>query len=329
MSSVLRAIALRLVTSDGTRAVVDRSELEQLGDPAEVRALLDHLVGARLLAVGTEAEAGGQVEIVHESLLAHWPSLRRWRDEVGDDTAYLEQLRAAAKQWDSKQRARGLLWSGDALDELRAFDRRTTELLPPRERAFVDAALAEQGRAARRRRNVMLAGLIAAGMIAAAAVVALVLVRGAEQKAREQRDLADRGMRRAEAAEADVQAQLDLVRAAEARRLEAERAAAAASTDKLAADEKAAAAAAAAAASKASLQVAEIDVAAGKTDLEAANKRLVAALAEANGAKARAEEATRKAEAANTALKAAVEKERKRAEDAEKAGKGLTKVLKP
>jgi hypothetical protein len=51
-------------------------------------------VQARLLVVQTGGGASGAtVEIVHESLLHSWPTLKRWLDEGQEDAGFLEQLR--------------------------------------------------------------------------------------------------------------------------------------------------------------------------------------------------------------------------------------------
>ena len=77
-----------------------------LARPGGGRRVIDQLVGARLLVVQTRGDAGGgSVEIVHESLIERWPTLRRWLDEDQEDAAYMAQLSAAAKQWDAKGRA--------------------------------------------------------------------------------------------------------------------------------------------------------------------------------------------------------------------------------
>jgi hypothetical protein len=97
---LLRAMFQRLVTPDRTRAVVDLEELLPLGEtPDEIRTLVNHLVQARLLVVQTRGEEeGAAVEIVHESLIASWPTLRRWLDEGSEDAAFIAQISAAAKQ---------------------------------------------------------------------------------------------------------------------------------------------------------------------------------------------------------------------------------------
>ena len=58
LRSSVRGVFQRLVTADGTRAIVDISELESLtADPGEARALVEHLAQARLVVVQTLTDA--------------------------------------------------------------------------------------------------------------------------------------------------------------------------------------------------------------------------------------------------------------------------------
>src|SRR5262249_33209873 len=77
---LVRALFLRLVTPERTRAIVPVSELYELSpDPSEVHRVVDRLVRSRLLVGQTTntanaaASVGGTVEIVHESLINGWP----------------------------------------------------------------------------------------------------------------------------------------------------------------------------------------------------------------------------------------------------------------
>jgi eukaryotic-like serine/threonine-protein kinase len=174
-----------LVTPERTRAIVELGDLHQLGpDPAEVGRVLDQLVAARLLVVQTRGDAGGgSVEIVHESLIERWPTLRRWLDEDQEDAAFLAQLAAAAKQWEARGRAAGLLWRGDAMEEARRWYALGPRELPARERAFLEAVLALARRGKRARRVMMIVGITLLAAVAAGASIALVWIRGAEQQA--------------------------------------------------------------------------------------------------------------------------------------------------
>ena len=103
--ALVRAILLRLVTPERTRAIVPIAELRELSrEVGEVQRLVDQMVDARLLVVQTlEGGKGSTVEIVHESLVHGWPTLRRWLDENQDDAALVDQLRTAARQWHGEE----------------------------------------------------------------------------------------------------------------------------------------------------------------------------------------------------------------------------------
>src|SRR5690606_24343280 len=107
------------------------------------------------------------VEIVHESLIDRWPTLRRWLDEDQEDAAFLSQLAAAAKQWEAKGHAPGLLWRGDAMEEARRWYNQRERELPAREQAFLDAVFALARRGKRLRRLALTASFIVLAAIAA------------------------------------------------------------------------------------------------------------------------------------------------------------------
>jgi eukaryotic-like serine/threonine-protein kinase len=216
--ALTRALFLRLVTPDRTRAVVSVDELDELArDPVEVRRLLDHLVQARLLVVQS-SEGGGSagVEIVHESLIQSWPLLRRWLDENQDDAAFLEQLRSAARQWQAKGHPAGLLWRGEAMEEAKRWHRRYRGELPDLQRAYLEAVFGLERRAAGRRRLLVAGIMILLTTLVAAATVALVLIRRAQQDAVLKAEVAAQ-------AEAQVRDQLARVQAEEQARREAEK----------------------------------------------------------------------------------------------------------
>jgi hypothetical protein len=159
--ALVRTLVLRLLTAERTRAIVPFDELAELAPTrGEAQRLIDHLVAARLLVVQTAADGAGgvaTVELVHESLVTTWPTLRRWLDENSEDVAFLDQLRVAAKQWHDRGRAAGLLWRGDAAAEAIRFARRGRDVaMADVQRAFLAAVVADATRADRRRRQVLI-----------------------------------------------------------------------------------------------------------------------------------------------------------------------------
>ncbi|MCG8420463.1 MAG: protein kinase [Proteobacteria bacterium] len=189
---LLRAIVLRLVTPERTRAVVSMDELiDELQEPSgsadDIASIVDHLVRARLLVIQTgDSGAGASVEIVHESLIHSWPQLRRWLDENQEDAAFLDQLRTAAKQWQAMDRPNGLLWRGEAMRNAQRWDRRYHSALPELQRAYLNAVLALANRSARRKRWAVAGTIGFLCLLVAAGAVALILIRDAQQKSLQQ-----------------------------------------------------------------------------------------------------------------------------------------------
>jgi serine/threonine protein kinase len=242
---LVRALFQRLVTPERTRAIVDLDELRWLGnDPKAVDALTDHLVQARLLVVQQRGDLDGAtaVEIVHESLITGWPTLRRWLDESQEDAAFLSQLRTASKQWEQKGRPAGLLWRGEAMEEARLFQGRFRGELPANERAYLHAVLALATRSSRIRRGAVIGVIVFLSGVIAVGGVAMVHIRNAETAAKKaksvaeaQTKIADQKTKEAQASAIEaqkqkqiVQDQLDEVRTANAQRDQANAAQAAA-----------------------------------------------------------------------------------------------------
>ncbi|HEY0251125.1 MAG TPA: serine/threonine-protein kinase, partial [Kofleriaceae bacterium] len=100
---LVRAVLLRLVSPERTRAIVPMADLSELSrEVGEVQRLVEQMVDARLLVVqNIEGGKGTTVEIVHESLINGWPMLRRWLDETQEDAALVDSLRTAARQCNS------------------------------------------------------------------------------------------------------------------------------------------------------------------------------------------------------------------------------------
>jgi WD40 repeat protein/serine/threonine protein kinase len=177
---LVREAFRHLVTADGTRAVIAKSELVELlgGGDAGAR-VIESLVNARL-AVTAEASGGITVEVTHEALLESWPRLVTWRREDAEHARLRDQLRTSARQWETRGRQRGLLWTGDVLVEYRLWRTRYKGRLSELEEAFGAACLREQTRGIRRRRALLVAAF---GVLASAAVVLYVFAMRARESA--------------------------------------------------------------------------------------------------------------------------------------------------
>ncbi|WP_433934986.1 protein kinase [Sorangium cellulosum] len=170
-AKLARAVLERLVTPERTCAVASLGELRELpGDPGEIERVVGLLADGRLLAIEPGSDrAGSTVEIMHESLIERWPTLKRWLDESEEDAVFLDRLRAAARLWDASERTADMLWRGKVAEEARGFRKRYRGELPERERLFLEEVLRLADHKQRRRRR-FFTGVIAA--------LALVVVSG-------------------------------------------------------------------------------------------------------------------------------------------------------
>jgi eukaryotic-like serine/threonine-protein kinase len=265
-----RAILLRLVTPERTRAIVPLVELRELSrEWGEVQALIDQMVAARLLVVQTlDGGKGSTVEIVHESLISSWPTLRRWLDENQDDAALVDQLRTAARQWHAKGRDPGLLWRGETADEAKKFRKRYKGPLSDIERAFLDAVVSYELAATRRRRVMVIGGFATLSVIVVAAMVALVIIQQSRAETTREREHAIKAQHEAEHQLEVAQKKEHERQEAEAKKMEVE----------------------------AAKQVVDVKLGKSEEDLRETIKQLQSAYAESQESERHAKEARRQAE---------------------------------
>jgi len=277
--ALVRAILLRLVSPERTRSIVPLEELHELSrEVGEVQQLVDQMVDARLLVVQTiEGGKGSTVEIVHESLIQNWPTLRRWLDETQEDAAIIDQLRTAARQWAAKGRSTDLLWRGDTADEAKKFRRRYKGHLSDIESAFLDEIIAHEQSAVRRKRMAVTGAFAVLCALALAAVVALVIIQQSRNEARTQEQIAKNKTQEALKAQASAEDALKAMRQKERERQAAE----------------------------AAKQVVKGQLNAAEEDLKQKNAELELALAEAKANEADAKRAEEKARAAQKAAERA------------------------
>lgn len=186
-----RAILLRLITPERTRAVVYLRELRTLDENAmAVQSIVQQLAAARLITVDADAVQGdAKVEIVHESLITRWPMLGRWLDESAGNAHFLARLRVAAMQWESSGKPTGMLWRDRAADEARGFYERYGQNAAELRAAFVGVIEAEYlqavmalSRQTQRTRNRAVAGVFL--LLCGISVVVLFLALDARKHAR-------------------------------------------------------------------------------------------------------------------------------------------------
>ncbi|MDC0672432.1 nSTAND1 domain-containing NTPase [Nannocystis radixulma] len=220
-----RAILLRLVTPERTRAIVGAAALRALSGDDAAAQVVQHLAAARLLLIGAgDDRDGATVELVHESLIDRWARLRQWLDEDEQDAHFLARLRAAAQQWRASGRAEGTLWGERAAEDARAWLARRRDapaseqaVLGRDEAQFLDAVVARLERAERRRRRRLFA--VIAALAATAFVVSYLAVR-ADQEARRARDESSRAAEQAARADDEARQARNATRMAAARELE-------------------------------------------------------------------------------------------------------------
>ncbi|WP_437984360.1 nSTAND1 domain-containing NTPase [Sorangium sp. So ce117] len=193
-----RAVLLRLVTPERTRAVVSLDELRELAQDGEgdagdaVVQVVQRLAGARLLLIETGEETGGArdratVELVHESLIERWPKLRQWLAESEQDAQFLARLRSAAQQWEASDQAEGLLWRDRTAQDARAWHERHRAArgadgrvgLSRREERYLLAVVDHTERARRLRWRLATGAIVA--LAAIAVMVSYLAVRADEE----------------------------------------------------------------------------------------------------------------------------------------------------
>ena len=219
---MVREIFRNLVTAQGTRAAADRAELLSVfaGKRDEAGVVLDALVDARLLTeyeavseahvhqatgpngrVASDAESmldegpgvepatasrndtgHRRIEIVHESLLTHWPRLARWRTQDADGAQLRDQLKQAAHLWDERRRPDDLLWTGTSYLDYGAWRARYAGGLSALEEEFAQAMTALANRRKRRRR--MAVAAVVAALVIGLGVVGVLWSRSEDARQR-------------------------------------------------------------------------------------------------------------------------------------------------
>ena len=174
---LVRAIFVRLVTAERTGALVTLAELRDVHpDPLELTAVVDELHHGGLLSVHSGAR-GSTVELVSESLLYTWPTLKRWLEERAEDSAIVEQLRVAASEWERSNRSDATLWTSVEADAARRFSTRYRGALSDVQREFLVAVAAKHRRRLRRHHAMRVGAIVFLAMVAMSSLVGLFLLR--------------------------------------------------------------------------------------------------------------------------------------------------------
>jgi WD40 repeat protein/DNA-binding SARP family transcriptional activator len=180
---VARRVLLRLVAGgDGealTRRRVTRQELEVESDE-RVASVLQTLVDRRLLVADETS-----FELVHESLIEHWPRLAGWLQEEAQSRRLHAHLTEAAVRWQSGGRDSGELYRGARLAAALEWAR-DDPALNRLERDFLDQSRAVSVRSTRRLRTLLAVAVV----LLVAAVIAVAVALQARGSARRQATVA-------------------------------------------------------------------------------------------------------------------------------------------
>ena len=172
-----RAILLRLVTAERTRALVTLAEMKELHpDHDELTEVIDELVKAGLVSVQPHGRAP-TMELAHESLTYTWPTLERWLEERAEDLAFVERLKPAASAWDHRVRSGATLWRGTDAEQAQRFAARYRGPLSDAQREFLLEVVATKRRALNRRRASVVGTIAFLAMLAAGSLGGLVFLK--------------------------------------------------------------------------------------------------------------------------------------------------------
>jgi WD40 repeat protein/class 3 adenylate cyclase len=199
-----RNIFLRLTElgegTEDTRRRVRVGELTPRPEQAaDVQEVLRVLIEARLVTSGE-----GTVEVAHEALIRHWPTLREWLDEDREGRLVHRRLTEAEQEWETLGKDPGALYRGTRLSAATEWAELHDDELNELEREFLaESRKASERDAERQRRtNRRLRGLlIGTAVFLVAALVAGGLALVQRGQAREEAARAEREARYATARE--------------------------------------------------------------------------------------------------------------------------------
>ena len=185
-----RNVFLRLTelgeSTEDTRRRVSLAEIVPRTGAADVEEVLRVLTDARLITVGE-----GTVEVAHEALIRHWPTLRAWLGEDREGRLVHRRLTEAAQEWEALGKDPGAVYRGARLAAATEWADRHDDELNELEREFLrsgrEAELGEIETTKRRNRRLrVLVAALAVFLVGAAAlgVVALLQKGAANEQSR-------------------------------------------------------------------------------------------------------------------------------------------------
>jgi formylglycine-generating enzyme required for sulfatase activity len=160
---IAEQIITALVSTQGTRQPRVRESLQaETDNPDAARAVVDYLVGERLLVVRSDPEdmTKSLVDLSHEALIHNWDRLRGWLAEDPQGRAMRDSFRTAAEKWEAGfAGVQARSWYGlpgsDVARNYLAWMSASQPHLSPVQQEFAQAMRDMLARLRRRRRTVM------------------------------------------------------------------------------------------------------------------------------------------------------------------------------
>lgn len=143
---------LRLVTlgegTEDTRRRTPQSELLALSaDPEVMDEVIDAFASYRLLSLDRDPlTRAPTVEVAHEAILRQWERLRLWINDSREDIKTQQELAHITGEWLGAGSDVSFLAGGLRLERFERWAKETAQKLTPKERAFLEASLAERAR---------------------------------------------------------------------------------------------------------------------------------------------------------------------------------------
>jgi tetratricopeptide (TPR) repeat protein len=179
--------ALVSIEQDGHETIGRKRAPWHEATNADVRALLETFVAARLFVTELGDDGSVVVTVAHEALLWHWPRVREWVDQNRENLRIRSRISTAANRWAHEQRPSDLLLPrGKPLGEAETLLDQDIDL-DATEAEYIDASIAKAKRTQRLQ-----------GAVVASLAVLAVLAGSAAFLANQQRNLAIESQSRAE-----------------------------------------------------------------------------------------------------------------------------------
>jgi WD40 repeat protein len=212
---IARQVFFRLTEpGDGTEDTRRRARFDELVPRSQgasaVEAVVNVLADERLLTTGE-----GTVELAHEALIQHWPTLRGWLDEDRAGRRLHRRLSEAAEEWERVGRDDTAVYRGVRLAEAVEWVKGHPESVNQRERAFLAAGVTVRNHEHRRTRA-SVAVLLALLVVGSSALIIALWQRASA--ARERRLADSRAIAATAESEVPVNARVGLLLAIEAAR---------------------------------------------------------------------------------------------------------------